>query len=117
MISHVAWLSGVASNAASMLLLGAFFFASQEEREPASAPVSRFLAGATQIAVVCWGLVVVVSAVRVAMVPYTYRSLLEYASKAGTGLPQVASLWTDAIRTLISQLCVFAAPFIVFRRT
>ncbi len=69
-LSHAASLSNVFSEAALLLLLMSFGLQQKHEFAPDGAR-SRFLDQATKVAVIVYGIVVVIGVIRLCLTPYT----------------------------------------------
>ena len=113
-IGQLSTLLGEASNIACILLLIAIF---RRENEPleADVPVFKLLRVMTRAAVISWGLVVAVLVVRVFAMPFVFVQLRTYAFQIGITPPLLWDMMADAIRTLLIQTCLFAAPYIVYK--
>lgn len=113
-IGQLFTLLGELSNIAYILVLIAMFRRADEPLE-ADAPVSRLLRTMTKIAVISWGLWVAFLVVRVIAMPFAFVQTRTYALQIGRTPPLLWEMMAEAIRTLLIQACLFAAPYIVYR--
>ena len=81
----------------------------------ADVPNSRLLRLVTKVAVIAWGIWLAFNLVRVVLTPYSYSQLRNYALQDGVTPPKLANAMVDAIRTLLSQDCLFTAPYVVYK--
>ena len=112
-IGHLSILLGELSNIACILMLIAIFRWTDEPLD--NVPVSRLLRVMTKVAVISWGLVVAFLVLRVIAMPYVFFQLRTYAFQIGRTPPQLWVMMAEAVRTLLIQACLFAAPYIVYR--
>jgi len=113
-INDVSSLLAEFSNLAFILLLVALSRPATDE-SPADVPASRLLSSVTKLAVISWGFWVAFNLVRVALAPYSYFQLRTYALQLRVTPPQLADIIADAIRTLLSQACLFIPPYVVYK--
>ena len=78
-------------------------------------PVSRLLRVMTTVAVISWGLWVAFLVVRVIAMPFAFVQTRNYALQIGRTPPVLWDMMAEAIRTLLIQTCLFAAPYIVYK--
>ena len=64
---------------------------------------------------IMWGLWLAFLLIRVLFVPYTYGLLKDTALQNGVTAPTFAALLEEAVRTLLNQASLFAAPYIIFK--
>lgn len=113
-IYQLAALLGELTSLAQMLLLIAFF-RWERSASVSDTPASKMLRLTTRIAFVSWGLVVAGAFVRLVALPFTVPQLQDVVIKAGRTPPPLSAFMGDAVRFLISQACLFAAPYVVYR--
>jgi hypothetical protein len=76
---------------------------------------SRLLNGVAQIAVIMWGFWLAFLLIRVLLIPYTHSLLKDTALRNGATAPTFTALLEEAVRTLLNQASLFAAPYIIFK--
>jgi amino acid permease len=114
-VNQVANLLSECSNLAYVLLLFAFSRQTDDESfSPADVPVSRFLRFVTKAAVVLYGIWVAFNLVRVVITPYGYAQLRDLELHVGRRPPQLSRMMLEAIRTLLTQACLFIAPYVIY---
>jgi hypothetical protein len=112
-IGDTSTLLGAFSNLAGILLL--ITFSRQGVNELHGPSLSRLLVTVTRVAVITWGFWVAFNVLRWFLTPYTYVQLRNYAQQIGRISPSFAYVVGDASRTLVTQACLLAAPYIVWR--
>lgn len=100
------------SSVAYILLLLALFRRVDHEAN-AQTSVSRLLSIVTKVVVVAWGFRVAVLLIRLIFTPYSHSLLENYALQVGAKPPQLRDMMAEAIRALLTQACIFVAPFVV----
>ncbi len=113
-IGLVSTLLGELSNIAYILVLIAIFRQTNDPLET-GVPISKPLRAVTRVAIISWGLWVAFLVVRVIAMPFVFIQLRTYAFQIGRTPPLLWDMMADAIRTLLIQACLFAAPYIVYR--
>jgi hypothetical protein len=113
-MGQISLLLNLFSSLAFIPLLVAFYRQPSDQAE-AEVPVSKSLRVVTTVTVIAWGLLVVFSLVRLVLTPYTYVQLRDVALHYGRTPPALIGLMTTAFRIVVSQACLFAAPFFVYR--
>lgn len=78
-------------------------------------PASSLLRIVTKVAFIAWGLVLIINVGRILLTPYNYFIVRDQAYQVGVTPPTLVDMMVDAIRTLLSQACLFAAPYIVYQ--
>jgi hypothetical protein len=106
---------GAFATVAYILLLIAIFCQQNDDLWDAGVPNSRLLDRATKVAVVAWGLVLVVVLIGLVITPYTFSTLRKYALQIGRTTPAFGDLFFRQLRTLLQQASLFAAPYIVYK--
>jgi hypothetical protein len=102
-------------NLACILLLIAFFRQASDEPH-AAVSISRLLRFVTRAALIAGGLWFTFNLLRLALTPYVYHQLENQALQIGVRPPQTeADMTMGAIRTLLEQIFLFTAPFIVYK--
>jgi hypothetical protein len=112
--TQVATLLGGFSNLAYIMLLIALFKQAGKETD-GDIPNSRMLAIMTKIAVIAWGLIVAGCVVRLLFLPFVNSQIRDLAIQVGRTPPRLGTMMVDAVRTLLSQACLFTAPHVVYR--
>ena len=69
----------------------------------------------TKAAVIAWGIWVTFNLVRLVVTPYTYAVLRDYALQSGRTPPPFRDILAEANHTLLSQVGLFAGPYIIWR--
>ncbi len=114
-VNEVANLLSECSNLAYVLLLFAFSRQSDDESfSPGDVPVSRFLGFVTKAAVILYGIWIAFNLVRVVITPYGYAQLRDLELHVGRRPPQLSRMMLEAIRTLLTQACLFIAPYVIY---
>ncbi len=114
-VNEVANLLSECSNLAYVWLLFAFSRQSNDESfSPGDVPVSRFLRFVTKAAVILYGIWVAFNLVRVVITPYAYSHLRIVALETGRRPPQLGRMMLEVIRTLLTQACLFIAPYVIY---
>jgi hypothetical protein len=103
----------VFGNAAYILLLIALCRHTTDESS-VDVPASSLLRIVTKVAFIAWGVLLIGSLGRVLMTPSAYFQMREYSYRYSSASPKLLDMMVDAIRTLLSQACLFAAPYIVY---
>jgi hypothetical protein len=112
-ISDVSVLLSEFSNLACILLLIAFFCQASDVSYT-EVQVSRVFRFVTKLPVIVGALVVTFALVRLVLTPYSYLQLRNYALQIGRRPPPLPGMLAEAIRTLLTQACLFTAPFLVY---
>ena len=112
-VSDLAQILGQLSNFAYILLLVTIYRQVDDERYP-QVPSSKLLAIVTRIAVIFYGLWVTFNLIRLALTPYSYSQLRDFALRVGRTPPPFPELVKEAIRAVLMGSCMFAAPYIVW---
>jgi hypothetical protein len=110
--TQIATLLGEFSNLTYIALLIAIF------RQAGGQPrgeISRPLAVVSKVAVIAWGVWVAFNVVRLVFTPYTYFQLRDFALQVGRTPPRLEAMMVDVVRTILSQACLFTAPYVVYR--
>jgi hypothetical protein len=107
-------LIGELSDIAGILVLTVIVRSADEPLE-ADVPVSRLLRVMTKMAVISWGLWVAFLVVRVIAMPFAFVQTRTYALQIGRTPPLLWEMMAEAIRTLLIQTCLFAAPYVVYK--
>ncbi|HSR05702.1 MAG TPA: hypothetical protein VLM42_01010 [Bryobacteraceae bacterium] len=102
-------------NIAYILLLVAIFRQETDLPLETHVPSSRLLNRATKVAVIAWGLVLLVVLLGLLLTPYNFYTLRNYAFQIGRTAPVFGDLLLSQIRPVLVQACLFAAPYIVYR--
>jgi hypothetical protein len=110
-VGDLAQILGQLSNFAYILVLVTIY--RQVERYP-QVPSSKLLAIVTRIAVIFYGLWVTFNLIRLALTPYSYSQLRDFALRVGRTPPPFQELVKEAIRAVLMGSCMFAAPYIVW---
>ena len=113
-IGQLSTLLGELANIALVLILVAVFRWGGEPRET-DVPVSKLLRVMTKVAVISWGLVVAFCVIRLISMPFLFIQFRDAALKIGRKPPLLGNLMAEATRTLLSQACLLAVPYIVYR--
>ena len=111
-INQLSTLLGQISNIATILLLIGIFCHAGEALE-SDVPVYRLLRVMTKIAFFTWRIVLAVTLLRFAALPFVYIQLRNYALQLGRTPPPFRDIL--AIRESLLQVCLFAAPYIVYK--
>jgi hypothetical protein len=111
-ISDASVLLSEFSNLACILLLIAFF-GQASERTQTEGHVSRLLSFVTKLAVIVGALVVAFALVHLVLTPYSYFQFRN-ALQIGRRPPPLAAMLAQAIRTLLTQVCLYTAPYVVY---
>jgi hypothetical protein len=114
-VSHTISLATAFSEAALFALLLMFFLQPPLIGPPSEVPLSRFLDQSTKIAVVCFKVVIAFCLLRVFLTLVMYSTLGDAASRFAATMLSPSLLLLGAIRTLVTQACVFIAPFVVLK--
>ncbi|HXB75122.1 MAG TPA: hypothetical protein VNY05_43220 [Candidatus Acidoferrales bacterium] len=112
-INDLAQIMAQLSNFAYILLLVTMYRQVEDERQP-DVPASKLLAVVTKIAVIFYGLWVTFNLIRLALTPYSYSQLRDYALRIGRTPPPFQELVKEAIRAVLTGSCMFAAPYVVW---
>ena len=113
-LGDIARLFGIMSYAAYILMMVTVYRHISDESD-ASAPVSKFLRVMTRVAVIAWGIWVAFRFLGLVITPFTYASLRGVALQIRRTPPPFRDMVVDAARTLFSQACLFAGPYIIWR--
>lgn len=113
-IGQLSTVLGEFSNLASIMLLIAVFRWAGDPLDT-DVPTSKLLRLVTKVAVITWGLVVAFLLVRLASMPFIFFQLRESLVKIGRRPPLLGDMMAEAMRTLLSQACLLAVPYIVYR--
>jgi hypothetical protein len=113
-LSDVSGISAILSNAACIVMMVTVYRRGRDESDSFS-PLSRFLMVMTKAAVIAWGIWVTFNLVRLVLTPYTYAMLRNYALQIGRTPPPFLYILADATHTLLSQVGLFAGPYIIWR--
>jgi len=114
-INQVANLLGECSDLAYVLLLVAFF--RQSDRESVAkmdVPVSGFLRLVTKAAVVAYGIWIAFNVVRLAGIPFLHSYLQSTAFTTRLTLEPLGHWMLEAAQMLLTQACLFVAPYVVY---
>ena len=114
-IGHAVGLIGLISDAALILLLLSFYFHRDRESHADDAH-EHLLDQTTKIAVILYGLFLAFLAVRILVSPLVYSSFKEVALQSGRALPPYLAMLGEELHDFATQACVFAAPYVIFRR-
>jgi hypothetical protein len=77
-------------------------------------PASGFLRRVTKVALVLYGIWVAFNLVRVVVTPFNYSHLRIVALQTGRRPPQLGHMMLEVIQMLLSQACLFIAPYVVY---
>lgn len=115
-ISNVSVVLTEFSNAASLLLLIALYRQTNNGSLAEVSP-SRLLRFVTKITVIWWALWLALLVLGVVLTPYLYFHHFQTSASLGFGRtpPPLAAIMARAIRKLLAQFCLFAAPYIVYK--
>jgi hypothetical protein len=113
-IAQLSTLLGELSNIAYILMLIAVFRWAGDPGE-ADVPISRLLRVMTKVVVISWGVVVTFCLIRLIGMPFIFIQLRDVALKMGRKPPLLGNMMAEATRTLMSQACLLAVPYIIYR--
>ena len=99
---------------ADILLLNALCRDPRYSSEEAS-PISPLLYVVTKVTVIVWGVWVAFTLVRLVLTPFSHWLIRSQASRVGREGPALADMATEAAVTFLSQACLLAAPYIVYK--
>jgi hypothetical protein len=105
---------GELSNLTVILLLIALHRQPEEESN-SDAPLFEPLRVVTKAAVIVGALILAFCVIRLALSPYTYSVTRDYLLKIGRTPPPFSQMLTEAIRALLIAVCMFTAPYIIYR--
>ena len=86
-----------------------------DNRDDSGSPPSRLLRIVTKIAVVALGIGVALALIRIPGAVYAHFSLREQASQNGVTLPPLLPRILKFSQEALSQACLFAAPWVVYK--
>ena len=112
-LGDISALAGELASASLVWLLAAMFRQKQDETE-APVPVSKLLRITTKIAVIAYGLAVAINIFRVALSPYIYTQARTVLQRSGRALPPFRFLVESILGDLLTYLCLFIAPFVIW---
>ena len=104
----------VCANIAYVLLLVVLFRQPSEQPET-DLPLSRLLMRMAKVATIAWGLVVAFCVLRLFSMPFLFIQFRDAALKIGRNPPLLSNMITEAARTLLSQACLLAVPYVVYK--
>jgi hypothetical protein len=107
-------LLGALATIGNILLLAALSREPGDQAEE-NPPVSKLLYVVSKVTVITWGVWVAFHLLRVVLLPYTYSQLRNYALSVGREGPSSADMIKEAVQMFLSQACLLAAPYIVYR--
>lgn len=99
------------ANVAQLLLLIAFYRATDDEQSP---PATRFMSFAAKAAAVSFGLWTAINMARLVAVPYTYAQFQDWAWRSGRPFT-VTHLLGGVLPALLGSFAFFVLPFMVWR--
>ena len=112
--SPVPTLLGTLATIATILLLVALS-RNPGEQSDEDAIVSTLLYVVTKVTVFAWGGWVAFNLLRVVALPYVYSQTRHYLISIGRDRPILADMAKEVVPAFLSQACLLAAPYIVYR--
>lgn len=99
-----------------VIMLLAALFRERQEASTADIPISRLLAVLARAAAIGWGLWLAFEIVRLALTPYSYFQLQQYASQIGRTPPRLWDMMARMISEVMETACLWVVPFVICKR-
>ncbi len=109
----LSWLVGWLSNCTYIVLLLAFFRQKDNNTET-PVPVSKLLRVTATMAAVALGLGMAFNVLRIVLSPYIYSQARTYSQQTGRALPPFRALLQPMLKDLLTNFCLFIAPFVIW---